>query len=46
LAETERVLAQTIETDPLCYKIYKSTKGVVEGNISFDDRTYLRIKVR
>lgn len=46
LAETERVLKQTIETDPLCYKIYKSTKGVVKGNISYDDRAYLRIKIR
>lgn len=45
LDETERVLAETIAADPLCYKNYKSTKGVVEGNISFDDRTYLRIRL-
>lgn len=42
LEATELELAETILNDPLCYTRYKSTKGVVEGNVSFDDRTYLR----
>ena len=45
LEETERHLADTITSDPLCYKIFKSTKGVVEGNVSFDDRSYIRFTI-
>jgi glycerophosphoryl diester phosphodiesterase len=45
LEETERHLAKTIASDPLCYKTYKSTKGVVEGNISYDDRSYIRFTI-
>lgn len=45
LQETEQVLCHQIETDPLCIGIgcNKSTKGVLSGNCSFDDRTYVRI---
>lgn len=42
LAESEEKLQELIRTDPLCYKEYKSTKGLLQGNISFDDRAYLR----
>lgn len=48
LQETERALLDYIETDPLCIgmgcnKNNKSTKGLLPGNCSFDDRTYIRI---
>lgn len=45
LKESEIKLAHIIDEDPLCYKEYKSTKGINEGNISFDDRTYIRFEV-
>lgn len=33
---------EILETDPLCFREYKSTKGLERGNISFDDKTYWR----
>ena len=42
LAESEAKLRELVDSDPLCYKEYRSTKGLVAGNESFDDRTYLR----
>lgn len=44
LEESERELLRIIDKDPLCIDLYKATKGVVKGNKSFDDRTYIRIK--
>lgn len=44
LSKTEERLKEIISEDPLCYKIYKSTKGIVKNNISFDDRTYIRFQ--
>lgn len=43
LEETENYLKRILATDPLCFREYKSTKGLKTGNNSFDDRTYLRI---
>lgn len=45
LAESERLLKEEIENNPLCDGGYRSTKGRSEDNISFDDRTYIRFKV-
>ena len=45
LAESESELKEQLEVDPLCINRFKSTKGIVKGNISFDDRSYLRITV-
>ncbi len=42
LAESENALMELIETDPLCFRENKGTKGLVHGNDSFDDRTYIR----
>lgn len=42
LRESEAALTKIVDTDPLCIHDYKSTKGVVQGNVSFDDRTYIR----
>ncbi|MGR3765982.1 hypothetical protein [Rossellomorea sp. NS-SX7] len=45
LQQSEEALAEIIKKDPLCFREYKSTKGLKKGNISFDDRTYLRFGV-
>jgi glycerophosphoryl diester phosphodiesterase len=42
LAETEACLAGVLKEDPLCYKLYRTTKGRYGDNLSFDDRTYVR----
>ena len=39
-------LRDILEKDPLCIRLYKSTKGIKKGNCSFDDRAYLRIKIK
>lgn len=46
LGESEKYLAHILKTDPLCYKEYKSTKGLATGNLSFDDRTYISFYVK
>ena len=43
LAESEKNLIELLLTDPFCYKDNLSTKGISDGNDSFDDRTFLRI---
>lgn len=45
LKESEDILAQVLKNDPLCCKEYLSTKGLKEGNASFDDRTYISFTV-
>lgn len=42
LAESEQVLKEIMEKDPLCFRMYKSSKGLKKGNISFDDRTFIK----
>jgi len=42
LQESEKMLATLIKEDPLLYKKFKSTKGIVKTNYSYDDRTYVR----
>lgn len=42
LIKSEEKLAEVLEKDPLLINIYKSTKGLQEGNISYDDRTYIK----
>ena len=46
LYESECYLADILEKDPLCMRLYKSTKGIKKGNCSFDDRAYLKIKLK
>lgn len=43
LQETEDALQQLLLQDPLCINEHPASKCLVEGNRSFDDRTYLRI---
>lgn len=45
LAESEEALAEQLRRDPLCIDTYKATKGLMRGNLSFDDRAYLRIRI-
>lgn len=45
LSESEARLEELIRLDPLCYKIYKSTKGLMKECSHFDDRSYIRFKV-
>jgi hypothetical protein len=43
LEETEAELQTLLKNDPLMYILIKSTKGLKRGNVSFDDRTYIKI---
>lgn len=43
LAGSEEALAKQIDTDPENINVFIATKGIVNGNCSFDDRTYVRI---
>lgn len=45
LEATEQSLHDIITDDPLLINRYKATKCVLKGQKSFDDRTYLRLKV-
>ena len=45
LEETEQLLDYQRQTDPLNIGTFKATKAFVEGNNSFDDRTYIRFEV-
>lgn len=42
LEESEKELAKVLKEDPFLIYNYKSTKGLMEGNISYDDRSYLK----
>ncbi len=42
LAASEAALAEQIANDPKNIRSFIATKGIVEGNKSFDDRTYIR----
>ncbi len=44
LSESEEALEAILQEDPLLFREYKSTKGVQAGNISFDDRAYVRLR--
>jgi len=43
LGQSERHLKKILKNDPLCFQQFKATKGLLPGNISFDDRAYLRL---
>lgn len=43
LAESEAALAHQTEHDPQNIHDFIATKGIVSGNCSFDDRTYIRL---
>ena len=45
LHESEEALAHQLATDPLCIRQYVATKGLMAGQVSFDDRAYIRFRV-
>ncbi len=45
LAKSEERLAHLLADDPLLYRSWRSTKGLVAPSLSFDDRSYLRFIV-
>lgn len=45
LDESESYLRKQLKTDPLCCREFFSTKGVLQGNQSFDDRSYCRVVI-
>ncbi len=42
LEETEARLFDILKQDPLLFRTFKSAKGLKTGNVSFDDRAYVR----
>lgn len=42
LAESEKILKNILADDPLLFRKYKSTKGLQKGNLSYDDRSFIR----
>lgn len=45
LKESEELLHKQLREDPLCIEQFKATKGLMKGNVSFDDRAYIRFIV-
>ncbi len=45
LEESEAALRLQLETDPQNISAFVATKGLVPGNVSFDDRAYIRLTV-
>ena len=45
LDDTENALVEILEKDPLCINENPASKCLVEGNRSFDDRTYLKLEI-
>ena len=45
LHDSEEALAHQLAADPLCIHHYLATKGLMEGQVSFDDRAYVRFRV-
>jgi glycerophosphoryl diester phosphodiesterase len=46
LKESEYILQKILTEDPLAFRSYKSTKGMVSGNVSFDDRAYIKVRLK
>lgn len=45
LNDSEYELEKILKEDPLLFKKYKSTKGLMKSNISYDDRSYIRFSI-
>ena len=43
LLKSEKYLFDILKKDPLCYKIFKTTKGLSRNKVSYDDRAYIKI---
>lgn len=45
LNECEKQLNYIKQNDPMCFRLYRSTKGIKQGNVSFDDRAFCKFIV-
>lgn len=45
LAQSEADLAHILAADPLCIRDNPQPKGVVAGQVSYDDRAYVRLRL-
>ncbi len=45
LEASEAALSTLLQEDPLCIHHYLATKGMMQGNVSFDDRAYVRFRI-
>ena len=45
LDQSEKRLAEILTRDPLLFREFKATKGLKKGQVSFDDRSYLRLRL-
>ena len=45
LEESESLLKDILEKDPLLFREYKATKGKSKGNVSFDDRAFVKVRI-
>lgn len=45
LTETETALQRLLLTDPLCIAENAGTKGLMQGQWSFDDRTFIKVEI-
>ncbi len=45
LEDSESALRDVLAQDPLMCRLYKSTKGILQGNVSFDDRAYVKFSI-
>src|SRR5579859_908436 len=46
LSASEQALQELLLHDPMLFRDYKSTKSLQAGNLSFDDRAYIKILLR
>ncbi len=44
LQASEAALMTQLASDPYCVRTFVATKGLMEGNVSFDDRAYVRFR--
>ncbi|WP_042143643.1 hypothetical protein [Paucisalibacillus sp. EB02] len=45
LEASEEELTRILKNDPLCIHENRSTKGIAKENLSFDDRTYIKVQI-
>lgn len=45
LEASEAALAAQLRDDPLCIHHFLATKGMMQGNVSFDDRAFVRFRL-
>lgn len=46
LEASETALQEILSDDPLLFRTYKTTKGMNQDTVSFDDRAYVKLNVR